>query len=94
MDTADFTAETLPSQTKHFCDISSQKEDENNFVIPSEEFSSDACSVELKKKQIDIYHEVERDFHLFIYGVSCIIYVHQRPHYLYLFAWIICFLLY
>ncbi|KAG6476814.1 hypothetical protein ZIOFF_066062 [Zingiber officinale] len=73
MDTEDFTTETLLSQTKHFCDISSQKEDEtkdeNNFVIPCEEFSSDASSVQLKKKQIDIYQEVERDFRLFIYGV-------------------------
>lgn len=94
MDKEDFTAETLPSQTKLFCDISSWKKDENNFVTPSEEFSIDASSVELKKKQIDIYHEVERDFHLFIYGVSCIIYVHQRPHYLHLSAWIICFSLY
>ncbi|XP_074564516.1 protein SEEDLING PLASTID DEVELOPMENT 1 [Curcuma longa] len=74
MDTEDFTAETLLSETKHFCDISSQKEDEtkdeNNLVIPCEEFSSDASSVELKKKQIDIYHEVERDFRLFIYGIT------------------------
>ncbi|KAG6479635.1 hypothetical protein ZIOFF_063103 [Zingiber officinale] len=79
MDTEDFTTETLLSQTKHFCDISSQKEDEtkdeNNYVIPCEEFSSDASSVQLKKKQIDIYQEVERDFRLFIYGVSCFIYV-------------------
>ncbi|XP_042438825.1 protein SEEDLING PLASTID DEVELOPMENT 1-like [Zingiber officinale] len=74
MDTEDFTTETLLSQTKHFCDISSQKEDEtkdeNNFVIPCEEFSSDASSVQLKKKQIDIYQEVERDFRLFIYGIT------------------------
>ncbi|XP_042434822.1 protein SEEDLING PLASTID DEVELOPMENT 1-like [Zingiber officinale] len=74
MDTEDFTTETLLSQTKHFCDISSQKEDEtkdeNNYVIPCEEFSSDASSVQLKKKQIDIYQEVERDFRLFIYGIT------------------------